>query len=124
MQKKSVLNSTVLVTVQGPRRTFDLELPGDVPVSELLPFLLEICASKERPSQKGLESLVRLQVAGAPTPLAPERTLIEAGVGDGAVLVLQTSTPPESLAPQAFVPKAVRPTPKTGGIGITWESLE
>ncbi|WP_201377393.1 EsaB/YukD family protein [Ktedonobacter sp. SOSP1-85] len=124
MPKKRVLASTVLATVQGPGKTLDLELPGDVPVSELLPLLLELCSSPGSPSQKELQSPFHLQVVRARAPLAPNRTLIEAEVGDGAVLILQTSTPPENLAPRPLVPRSVRPTTNAGGIGVTWESLE
>lgn len=124
MQKKRVLASTVLATVQGPGKTLDLELPGDVPVSELLPLLLELCGSPGSPSQKERQSPIRLQVVGARVPLAPNRTLIEAEVSDGAVLVLQTSTPPENLAPRPSVSRSVRPATNAGGISVTWKSLE
>ena len=82
--------STLLVTVRGPFKTLDLELPGDVPVSELTPLLLEICGPQEYDIKKVLQAPISLQVEGMRTPLSPERTLIAADVYDGAVLVLQT----------------------------------
>ena len=95
--------STLLVTVCGPLKTIDLELPGDVPAGELIPLLLEICGSQEYDVEKVLQAPISLQVEGMRTPLSLERTLIDADVCDGAVLVLQTnpvlSAPTERLAP-------------------------
>jgi len=88
--------STLLVTVRGSFKTInlelpgiDLELPGDVPVGELLPLLLEICSSQEYDVTKVLQAPISLQVEGMRTPLSLEKTLIDADVCDGAVLVLQ-----------------------------------
>ena len=95
--------STLLVTIRGPFKTLDLELPGDVPAGELIPLLLEICGPQEYDVQKVLQAPNSLQVEGMHTPLPPERTLIDADVCDGTVLVLQTnpflSAPTERLAP-------------------------
>jgi hypothetical protein len=116
--------SILFVTVRGPLKTLDLELPGDVPVGELIPLLLEMCGSQRNVSQKGFGVPMKLQVVGARMPLSADITLSGADVCDGAVLVLETSMRVESPAPQHFAPKAVRPTAETGGIGITWEGLE
>jgi hypothetical protein len=94
--------STLLVTVRGPLKTIDLELPGDVPASELIPLLLEVCGSQEYDRKKVLQAPISLQVEGAHAPLLSESTLIDANVYDGAVLVLQTNyslAPTERLAP-------------------------
>jgi hypothetical protein len=105
----------------------DLELPGDVPVQELIPLLLVMCGSPHNISLPQSQPAVNLQIADAPTPLAPHLTLIDARVFDGAVLLLQTSQPSsilvESLAPRQFLPKSVQPGADTGGIGITWDRL-
>jgi hypothetical protein len=95
--------STLLVTVRGPFKTIDLELPGDVPAGDLIPLLLEICGPQEYDGKKVLQAPVSLQVEGAHAPLLSDRTLIDADVCDGAVLVLQTKyslTPTERRAPQ------------------------
>jgi hypothetical protein len=122
-----MLASTLLLTVRGPFKTIDLELPGDVPVGELLPLLLEICGPQENDPKKVLQAPVSLQVLGARAPLSSNSTLIDAGVCDGTVLVLQTnhspSTPAESLAPRQSVPKLGQSGADTGGIGIRWEYL-
>jgi WXG100 protein secretion system (Wss), protein YukD len=118
---------TLLVTVRGPFKTIDLELPGDVPVGELLPLLLEICGPQENDSKKVLQAPVSLQVLGARAPLSSNSTLIDAGVYDGTVLVLQTNHPPstlaESSAPRQSVQKSRPSGANTSGIGVTWEHL-
>ncbi len=119
---------TLLVTLSGPLKTIDLELPGDVAVGELLPFLLEMYGSQENASPALLQAPILLQVAGTRAPLSPDKTLIDAGVYDGTVLMLQTKHSPspqaERLAPQQFVPKSVQADANTGGIGVTWKTLE
>jgi hypothetical protein len=69
-----------------------------------------------------------LQVAGTYTPLPLERTLIDSGICNGALLVLVTQgdgrkTSPNSAIPQQSEPRWVQPGINTGGIGVTWESL-
>src|SRR5271165_1434587 len=79
---------TVLVTVRGPDATIDLDIPGDIPVADLFPLLIEVSASRlggyitGGPEQWGLGPIDS-------TPLLPTRTLIDAGIVDGAVLLFQ-----------------------------------
>jgi hypothetical protein len=121
--------STLLVTVRGPFKTIDLELPGDVPVGELIPLLLEICGSQENNPKNVLQAPASLQVVGMRAPLSSDRTLIDANVCDGALLVLQTNQTPssatlaESFVPRQFEPRSVQPGADTGGIGVAWEGL-
>ena len=121
-----MLASTLLVTVHG-FKTVDMEVPSDVPVSELVPVLLEICAADKDDPQKWQQASARLRVAGMPVPLSLERTLIEADVRDGAILVLETNDAPslldETLAPRQLAPRSRRPGVETGGIGVTWEKV-
>ena len=121
-----MLIPTILVTIRGSLKTLDLELPGDVSVGELIPLLLGMCGCQENDAEEFLQT-VSLQVAGTCTLLSSDKTLLDAGVYDGAVLLLQTKPVPtpqvERLAPQQFVPKRVRPGVSTGGIGVTWKSL-
>jgi len=120
-----MIATTVLVTVCGPLKTLDLELPGDAPVSELIPLLLAMCGSGKDNSQASSQAHTRLQVAGRTHPLPLDKTLIDADVCDGMVLALHTSDASsplgESLAPQQFVPRSVQPGVNTGGVGVTWE---
>ena len=123
-----MLASTLLVTLRGPFKTLDVELPGDIALGELLPLLLEICGCQENAPQASSQAPAHLYVAGrgyAPLPL--ERTLIESEISGGTVLVLQTSgsfpVQAESHTPQSSVRRSVQPEIATGGIGVTWESL-
>jgi hypothetical protein len=126
---KNMATPTLLITVRGPLKTVDLELPGDVPVSELLPILCEICDSLEDAITTSPRILPSLRVADTPTPLRPQQTLIDAGLFDGAVLLLLTNQssaifPVVVDAPSGkFVSRSVRPAEESGGIGITWETL-
>ncbi len=118
---------TILVTIRGPLETTDLELPGDVPVSELIPFVLEMCGSPKNSSQAPLRTAMSLRVEGTRAPLSLNRTLIDVDVYDGTVLLLQMEHTPspqvEHLPPQGFLPSSVHPSAHTGGIGVTWETL-
>lgn len=122
-----MLASTLLVTLHGPLQRLDLELPGDVPIGELLPLLLEMSSSQRKDPQVWRQTNAGLYIAGVYTPLPLHATLIDAGVCNGIELELHTQewhkTPPSSVAPQQFGRRSVPPGSDTGGIGITWESL-
>jgi WXG100 protein secretion system (Wss), protein YukD len=122
-----MLASTLLVTLRGPLKTIDLELPGDIAMGELIPLLLEICGFQKNDPRALSQTNAGLQVAGTYTPLPLEKTLIDAGVCNGTVLVLQTQgerTPPSyNAAPQQAGPRWVQPAADTGGIGVVWDSL-
>lgn len=114
---------TILITIQGPRRSVDLEVPGELPISELIPVLLELCGpiplNAAQPASFlwaswGLRPVDSRQI------LAPNRSLIEAGVVDGAVLQLHHM---EALIQHrrpdtTFTPRPVEQHP--GGIGVSW----
>ncbi len=122
MSKKTLLALPLLITLRGPEKTLDLELPGDAPVGELLPLLLELCGEQSSSSRP---SSFHLSVSGSHTPLTNESTLLDARIQDGAILLLQTSaSPSEPPEPDRFTPKAVLPAKETGGIGITWATLD
>src|SRR5215472_13813873 len=91
--------SSVLVTVQGPEQRVELQLPGDRPVMQLLPLLVDVCA------RNGHTEDARWELA----PLGglafdAERTLVEVGVVDGALLHLRDAAlvlePWDGLLPQ------------------------
>jgi len=91
--------SSVLVTVQGPEQRVELQLPCDRPVMELLPLLVDVCA------RNGHTENARWELA----PLGglafdAERTLLEVGVVDGALLHLRDASlvfePWDGLLPQ------------------------
>jgi hypothetical protein len=123
-----MLASTLPVTLRGPLKTIDLELPGDIALGELIPLLLEICGFQKSDPRALSQANARLQVAGTYTPLPLEKTLIDADVCNGTTLVLQTQeeghqNSPYSATPQQFGPRWVQPGVDTGGIGVVWESL-
>ncbi|HEY7833555.1 MAG TPA: EsaB/YukD family protein [Ktedonobacterales bacterium] len=119
--------STVLVTVLGPRRRVDLDIPCDVPISDLIIPLLGVCGPRvargdplSHPASWGLGAW-----RGAMFPAS--RTLIDCGVVDGGVLVFQDIVSWRNGTPQLHqdAPSpvaAARPPTVTqvGDIGIKW----
>ncbi|MFJ8788766.1 type VII secretion integral membrane protein EccD [Streptomyces sp. NPDC102462] len=75
------------ITVRAPEKSMDLAVPGDVPVADLLPALLDYAG--EETQEAGLEhgGWVLQRLGGA--PLDEEATLDEAGVRDGETLHLR-----------------------------------
>lgn len=113
---------TLLVTILGNQKTFDLELPGDIPISDLMPFLLDLCGSQEATIEQQETALWCLCVAEQMTALKTTHTLIDAGILDGAVLSLQPlrSLEETKKPKKSFVPRQITPGPGTGGIGVRW----
>jgi MinD-like ATPase involved in chromosome partitioning or flagellar assembly len=79
----------VLVTVQGPEQRVELQLPGDRPVGELIPLLVEVCADG-RPLEGAQWELA--QLGGLAFDSA--KTLSQVGVIDGARLHLRDAAAP------------------------------
>lgn len=112
---------TVLVTISGPGKSMDLEVPGEVPLSELLPELIKLCGPQTPVAAIGdsFSWFLRLPDGNL---LDANCSLIEAAVMDGAVLVLQDrySLARERARSIEFQPQPVAPSRETGGIGIHW----
>ena len=111
---------TVLVTITGPGKSMDLEVPGEVPLGELLPELVKLCGPQSTAEAIGdsFSWFLRLPEGN---PLDANRSLIEADVMDGAVLVLQDRQAlSRERARMQFQPQPVAPSRETGGIGIHW----
>jgi formylglycine-generating enzyme required for sulfatase activity len=68
---------------------FDMELPDDLPMAQLLPTLVRDLALPKGP--------YKLAVAGAARPLAGDTTLAEAGVGPGAQLRFARKEPADMV---------------------------
>ncbi len=81
---------TVLVTLIGPDHTADLVVDADTAVGELLPQLVSAVAAPETEVQA---EQWMLAITGR-EPVAPTQTLDQAGVLDGAVLVLRRADRP------------------------------
>lgn len=75
------------ITVRAPEKFIDLAVPGDVPLADLLPVLLDYAG--EETQETGLEhgGWVLQRLGGA--PLDEEATLDAAGVRDGETLHLR-----------------------------------
>jgi hypothetical protein len=116
--------NTLLVTVMGPGRAFDLELPAETAISELLPALLEVCGLQPlRASVPDafLWNVWGLRPTGGQQILQPNLSLAQAGILDGALLELQDlEALRHARPPIGFTPRNVQPQP--GGIGVTWGS--
>lgn len=108
------MQQTFLLTLQGPQRRLDLELPGDVTVSDLLPLLRQLCGD---PADNGKWSLSR-QVSGK--PLQAALTLLDNKVLDGDVLVLHKEGAPPGARPARRQAEPVT-RGQSGSIVITWE---
>ncbi|WP_069803412.1 EsaB/YukD family protein [Thermogemmatispora onikobensis] len=131
------MRNRALVTVVGPDRALDLELPTDYTIGELLPFLCELCAAPmsrstggegEEDGEARAEEEWLLFIEGFPDPLASGQTLSEAEVCDGMRLLLRTLPPNSDQVAAAdtqelFLPSFIVPSDSTGGIGVTWEQL-
>ncbi|WP_052888361.1 EsaB/YukD family protein [Thermogemmatispora carboxidivorans] len=131
------MRNRALVTVVGPDRALDLELPTDYTIGELLPFLCELCAApasrltggaREGDGEARAEEEWLLFIEGSPDPLASGQTLSEAEVYDGRRLLLQALPSNSDQVAAAdtqelFLPSSVAPSERTGGIGVTWEQL-
>jgi len=113
------MQQTLLVTVQGTRRKLDVELPGDVPVGELLPLLLQMCGIAEADPGRWAVS-----VSGTGRVLQAKRTLFGNGVCNGEILLLRRAevamNRPEAPR-QGRVQKTFTPRPHGESITITWE---
>lgn len=115
---------TVLVTVKGPRRTIDLELPGDTPISELFPLLVMVSAPQLAGHATDSAQQWRLGLVNG-TPLLPNRTLIDCDIVDGCILLFQEAGAwaQHVAAAGPVIPVPAQPKSQasdTGGIGIRW----
>ncbi len=123
--KKNIMQ-TLLISLMGPQRRHDLQVPGDMTLSDLLPALLELCIPLETDATKEIQTW---QLLYQQKPLSLDRSLLDAEVVDGSLLTLQNqeeqmTQPLEPLeaTPQYFAPKTVTPGRTSGGIGISWSS--
>src|SRR5690242_2249545 len=82
---------TLLITIIGSQRNIDLQMPGKIPICDLIPALLEICGPPEFPAAAADLSVWGLRPTNANTFLPTNYCLSDAYVSDGAVLVLQNT---------------------------------
>jgi hypothetical protein len=120
------MQQTLLVTVQGTRRRLDIELPGDIPISDLIPLLLEMCNHPARFSASaGLNRAAwMIYIASSAQPLRTTQTLSAAGVLDGDVLLLQARNTSQSRSSQTRnrdSAPVIEASSQTGMIGVEWK---
>ncbi len=116
---------TLLITIITRQRSIDLEVPAEVPVSILLPKLVELCEPQQRNQAKVNELMWQLRLLGVGTLINTTQSLLDAGVTDGAILVLQhvqVASTRQREARRSFVPGDVSPSVETGGIGVRWNA--
>jgi hypothetical protein len=114
---------TLLVTITGIDSSFDLQVPAEVPVGKLIPMLLKICDFKRTLTSRGGRAQWTLSVAHSNTTLPAIASLLDAGVVDGSILLLQDTSSPVRQTPEpqhTFRPVNIEPGEHTGDIGVRW----
>lgn len=122
---------TVLVTIDSPERSVDCEVPGDLPITDLIPLLVDVCGLEQtNGAQDTLSSSAPTQVWGlglpAGRPFAALETVIACGVVDGMRLLLRDQASWDSELPLMHaIPEHspsvdISPSQATGGIGVRW----
>jgi len=103
------MQQMLLVTIQGPQRTIDVTLPGDVPLYELFPFLVDICSAAKPSFTENipLQEFVSLSAERLQEILAPTCTLKESGMLDGDILCLQIHT--DAAPAVSFASEIIKP---------------
>lgn len=121
------MQQTVLITVQGTRRRLDIELPGDIPINDLIPLLQEMCNTPARLAANAArpeKTFWTLYLSSLAQPLKGTQTLLEAGVLDGDVLLLQASDAspkkPVQTGKRDFA-RTIQASEQTGMIGVEWK---
>lgn len=117
------MQQTLLVTIKGPHQRRDVELPGDIPLYELLPALLDICDITEDPSEgKALSpENVSLYLERLNDSLTSTFTLLESGVLTGDILFLRSESAELVLLPaSAGESEVIESDSLSGGMGVTW----
>lgn len=112
---------TLLLTIIGPTGSIDVELPAEIPIRILLSKLVSLCVSDQQTHSRQWA----LWLAGTHRPLDNVQSLFNAGVVDGAVLMLRYDSP--SIQQQEDKPifqlQTLYPGEESGGIGVRWHNL-
>ncbi|MEW6573236.1 MAG: FHA domain-containing protein [Bacillota bacterium] len=105
------MTERVIVTVQrqGEREVRDLEVPADVPSGQLAKMIAHALSWDTRP--EGQQPSYKIEAYPPGRVLLLQESLAEAGVWDGAWLVIRTdgASPPASPTPVASIPPAPFP---------------
>ncbi|CAM3762882.1 hypothetical protein ALPO108162_04425 [Alicyclobacillus pomorum] len=117
-------SSSVLLTVQGPTRAIDLQLPTDIPVGELIPLLLPMCATQEENHPGDHKPVWVLGIEGQP-PFGRHETLMSHNITDGTTLWLTDFNAPRLPipVPEVTIEPPVADIPVEVTDRIRWKSL-
>lgn len=112
---------TVLLTIVSPQRTLDLRLPAEIPIGDLLPRIGELCGTNLPDAKPAKQLSWHLLLPSSGEILKADWSLSEAGILDGAMLLLRnnSSTERQPAAP-VFQPETILPGEESGGIGVRW----
>ena len=106
----STQTNTCAVTIAGPDRRVDVVVSTETPIRQLIPTFVELSVEAP-PPEDGPQPVWAIAPPGK-QPLAPDSTLAQSGIVDGAVLAL-TQLRSQAQAPPT--PRAVRrPEPGRG----------
>ncbi|HEY4383529.1 MAG TPA: EsaB/YukD family protein, partial [Ktedonobacteraceae bacterium] len=84
------IQQMLLITVRSAQLTVDLELPGDEPIQNLLPLLIDICGIYSgRTPAKQVTTLWSSRPESNGRPLQAASTLCDNGILDGDIIFLQ-----------------------------------
>ncbi len=112
---------TVLLTIVSAHRTIDLKLPAEVPIGDLMPRIRELCGISLPDTEPAKRLSWHLLLPSSGKMLDAGRSLSEAGIIDGAILLLQNNSSVEQQrAAPVFRPKTIIPSEESGGIGVRW----
>jgi hypothetical protein len=120
------MRQTLFVTIKGPQRAIDIEVPGDVPVRSLLPLFQRMCGLTVVVEEgRAATSTGYLSIVGYGGPLTGSLTLFDHQVLDGDVLLLTQDHPAAvSRRVSRGLPETIHPSAETGMIGVAWTREE
>ncbi len=116
---------TVLVTIDSSVRSVDCEIPGDPPIRDLIPLLVDICGLGEVNDTQDMSAPAGVLALGLATgqPFVEHESLIACGVVDGMRLLLRDRASWDAEAPfttEGAPPEDIQPSRATSGIGVRW----
>lgn len=118
-----MIERTTLLTVRGGQGSIDVEVPNGLPIQELLPKLLDALSMASGNRVLDNADVWGLGEAHAALPLSAQLTLQEAGILDGAELLLQ------DMAAWKRGTQMQRPAPPPAvanehGLSVRWHAVD
>lgn len=86
------MRHVLLITLQGPSRTVDVAIAGDARISDMLPLILDLCASEPSSlSRERVTTIWSIEVIRLGRSLKSTQSFFANGVLDGDVLLLHAT---------------------------------